>query len=109
MLRTTMIYTDLELTQMQLNALFVHDARGKLLRINEPEPVHPAPRFYLVRTRSGQRWRTRYDLPPDLAAELDHLAAQEPVRDELAEVPHYAADYALLLNEHDPIVTTEAG
>ncbi len=60
-----MPYTDLELAQMQAEALFVHDADGRMLRVNEPEPepLVPAPYFFFSRTANGNLWRTRYDLP----------------------------------------------
>jgi hypothetical protein len=74
-----MTVSDLELAQMQAVALCVQDERGRLLRVNEPDPNDPAPRFFLARTAAGNLWRTRFDLPPDLATALERLAADEPV------------------------------
>jgi RimJ/RimL family protein N-acetyltransferase len=104
-----MNYSDLELAQMQADALFVHDARGKLLRVNEPDPENPAPRFFLTHTRAGNLWRTRYDLPADLAAALEGLAATEPVSNDLHEPPRHEAEYAELLEQHAPLGKTYAG
>src|SRR5947207_8817528 len=92
-----MTSSDLELAEMQAVALLVHDARGRLLRINEPDPAEPAPRFFLARTAAGNLWRTRYDLPADLATALERLAADEPVVRDLHRPAHHAAAYSALL------------
>ena len=65
-----MNYSHLELARMHIDALYVHDANNRLLRINEPDPDGPAPRFFMFRTTAGNLWRTRYDLPADLAADF---------------------------------------
>jgi hypothetical protein len=104
-----MNYSDLALMQLQAEALFVHDTNGKLLRINEPDPIDPAPHFFLGRTCAGHLWRTRYDLPDDLAAELGHLASAEPVSNDLSELPLHAAQYIDLLKPHAPLITVNSG
>ncbi len=104
-----MIYSDADLVQMQAEALFLHDANGKLLGINEPGNDAPAPRFFLSRTKSTNLWRTRYDLPIDLAAQIERLAADEPVVSDLLEAPRHAAKYAELLSQHAPVIETDAG
>ena len=101
--------SDLELAQMQADALFVHDARGRLLRVNEPDPTDPAPRFFLARTAAGNLWRTRFDLPADLAAALERLAADEPVVSNLREPARHMAEYTALLAQHAPLSDTNAG
>jgi RimJ/RimL family protein N-acetyltransferase len=105
----TMIYTEIDLIQMHVEALFVHDADGKLLHINEPEPTNPPPRFFLSRTHTGTLWRIRYDLPADLNARLEQFAANEPPITRFDEPPRYAAQYTDLLNQHSAVNTTEAG
>ncbi len=104
-----MIYSDLELARMQVEALFVHDAQGRLLRVNEQDPGEPAPRFFLARTATGNLWRTRADLPADLSAALVRLAADEPIAADLREPAAHVAEYAALLEQHTPISHTEAG
>ncbi len=104
-----MNYTDLELMRMQTEALFVHDTNGKLLRINEPDPIDPAPYLFLGRTRAGHVWRTRYDLPDDLAAELGRLASAEPVSRDLSESPLYAVRYIDLLKPYAPQLVIHSG
>jgi hypothetical protein len=68
---------DQALMALQVEALFVHDARGRLLHTREADP-QPAPRFFLGRTRAGSLWRVRHDLPDALADQLNAIAAGEP-------------------------------
>jgi RimJ/RimL family protein N-acetyltransferase len=98
--------TDLDLSQLQAEALFVHDADGRLLRINEPEPTNPPPRFFLTRTAQGNLWRVRHDLPADLAAELARLVESEPLGRDLRDLPYHATTYSDLLA---PVAKTDAG
>lgn len=79
--------SDLQLMELHVAISFRHDARGRLLAINEPEPDHPAPRLYLGRTRSGNIWRFRADLPDSLVAKLDTLLRTEPVAADLRQPP----------------------
>jgi hypothetical protein len=102
-------YSDLDFALMQAEALFVHDPDGRLLRINEPDPEGPAPRFFLARTAAGNIWRTRYDLPADLAAGLERLAADEPVLSDPQGPPRYLDEYSALLRQHAPLTNTDAG
>jgi len=104
-----MNYSDIELIQMQADALYVHDASRRLVRINEPAPDEPAPRIFLTRSGVGNLWRTRFDLPADLAAALERLAANEPVVSDLHEPPYHMAEYIELLEQHAPISNTDAG
>jgi hypothetical protein len=100
---------DFELMRLQTDALFLHDANGRLLHINEPEPNDPAPRFFLGRTSAGNLWRTRCDLPLDLAAEIERLAADEPVARDLHEAPQHEAAYIQLLEQYAPVMRIEGG
>lgn len=107
-----MNYSHLEIAHMQAEALFVHDAQGRLLRVNEPDPDGPAPRFFLVRTMLGNLWRTRYDLPAGLSAELEALVASESVADDLEELrepPYHLGEYTELLKQHAPLSSIDAG
>lgn len=101
--------SDLDLARLQAAALYVHDPHGRLLRVNEPDPQDPVPRFLLIRTRHGNLWRTRHDLPPDLAAALDGLAADEPVGVDLATPPAHLAAYTDLLGRHAAPGAPDAG
>ncbi len=79
---TTMHISDPQLLEMQIDALFTHDPNGRMRSINEPGG-DPAPRFFLGRTRAGNKWRFRYDVPEDVVCRLEELAANEPVDDDL--------------------------
>lgn len=107
-----MKYSDLELAGMQADALYVHDSNNRLLRVNEPDPDGFPPRFFMARTTAGNLWRMRCDLPADLAAELERVAAGEPVVNdlsELAEPPRRLAEYTELLEQHAPPSSTDSG
>jgi RimJ/RimL family protein N-acetyltransferase len=104
-----MIDSDLHLAEMHTAALFVHDADGRLVAVNEPDPEAPAPRFFLIRTALGNLWRVRHDLPAGLAADLARLAATEPVRADLRAPPRHVAEYTTLLRRHAPIAHIDAG
>jgi RimJ/RimL family protein N-acetyltransferase len=103
------VYSDDELIRIHTDLLYIYDANNRLLRINEPEPDNPAPRFFLARSREGNLWRFRHDVPDDLAAELDRLAAAEPVASDFRAPPHHQSQYAALLNRHAPVATTWSG
>ncbi len=77
----------LQLMELHIASAFRHDARGRLLAINEPEPDHPAPRLYLGRTTSGNIWRFRSDLPAALVQKLDALLRTEPTATDLSQPP----------------------
>jgi RimJ/RimL family protein N-acetyltransferase len=104
-----MICSDLELARRQVEALFVHDPQGRLLHVNEPDPGAPAPRFFLARTAIGNLWRTRADLPAGLSAALARLAADEPITPALHEPAWHMSAYSALLEQHAPLIKTEAG
>jgi hypothetical protein len=72
----------LDLMMLHVNTLFTHDAAGRIVADNEPDG-EPAPRFFLGRTREGNTWRVRYDVPDRIARELAAIVAAEPVRDDL--------------------------
>lgn len=78
--------SDLELMETRTGDVLTHDAHGRMVAVNEPGD-RPAARFYLGRTVEGNVWRVRHDLPPDLAAHLNQLAAAEPVIDDLERDP----------------------
>jgi hypothetical protein len=103
--------TDLELMAMHLRALFTHDDTARLLCINEPgNAVAPAPRMYLGRTRGGNIWRFRADLPAGLVGELDSLCADEPTLDsEFNQPPRHVERYLGLLEKHAPCKQPSGG
>ena len=71
---------------VEIDALFTHDAVGRIVADNEPDG-DLAPRFFLGRTKVGNSWRVRHDVPEAPARALDALAAAEPVPEDLEEWP----------------------
>jgi RimJ/RimL family protein N-acetyltransferase len=103
------VLDDLELMAAHARALFTHDARSRLLSVNEPGGGGPAPRLFLGRTRRGNLWRFHADLPEPLAEELEVLCRDEPAGVELPGRPRHAAAFARLLEAHAPVREVEAG
>jgi GNAT superfamily N-acetyltransferase len=103
--------TDLELMNIHVRALFTHDTKSRLLFANEPDSaVTLAPRLFLGRTRAGNVWRFRSDLPEILIQELNPLCADEPpVNAEFNEPPRYLERYVRLLEKHAPVQKPEMG
>jgi hypothetical protein len=84
-------WTDYDLMEIHIAALFRCDAQGRMLVNNEPDPL-PAPRFFLGRTAHSNFWRFRYDLPDGLVDQLDELCQSEPVCTDFTQKPvHYGA------------------
>jgi RimJ/RimL family protein N-acetyltransferase len=63
--------------ELKANALFTHDAAGRIVASNEPEGER-APRLFLGRTRNGNVWRFRDDLAAADVTELERLCRSEP-------------------------------
>jgi ribosomal protein S18 acetylase RimI-like enzyme len=103
--------TDLELMSVHVRALFTHNAESRLLFVNEPDSaVTPAPRLFMGRTRAGNVWRFRADLPENLIRELDSLCADEPpLKTEFDEPPQSVERYVRLLENHAPVESVSAG
>jgi RimJ/RimL family protein N-acetyltransferase len=101
------IDSDLQLIELQASALFTSDADGRLRYIREPgypdAALDPAPRFFMGRTRAGNVWRFRHDLPDELVRELEALCCAEPAAANLADPPTQAGAIRALLEEHAPI------
>ncbi len=94
--------------RMHVDALFTHDARGRMLRVNEPGGK-PAPRFFLGRTAHGNVWRFRHDLDEGLVRQLESLCRAEPPGDEFLPPPHGTGPYRELLDQASPVEAAWAG
>jgi RimJ/RimL family protein N-acetyltransferase len=104
------VVTDLELMDIHVRVLFTHDERSRLLCVNEPGgSVVPAPRMFVGRTRSGNVWRFRSDLPESLVEELEALCADESAGVEFVSMPRNVEEYVRLLKGHAPVRDMEAG
>lgn len=96
-----MSHTPLDLMQLHIDALFVHDADGCIDCINDWMGTRPAPRFFLGRTNEGNIWRFRQDLPSDLHEQLQALCEQEPAT--TARWPLHYSRYQEILAAHKTI------
>jgi hypothetical protein len=104
------VFDDRVLMAAHVRALFTHDTRARLLSVNEPGGGGAvAPRLFFGRTRRGNLWRFRADLPELLVEELEALCRDEPVGAELRSPPRHTATYARLLEAHAPVSELEAG
>lgn len=92
---------------IHLETLFTHDTRLRLQFVNEPwankTNYESAPRFVLGRTREGNIWRFRSDLPMTLIDQLENLCHNEPITADLNQPPTYLNTYIQLLEAHQPI------
>lgn len=103
--------TDLELMNIHVRALFTQTQGARLLFVNEPNgaPI-PAPRLYLGRTRTGNVWRFRADVPENVVKELNALCADEPPLDvEFNMPPLYLEAFLRLLESRAPVHEISSG
>jgi GNAT acetyltransferase len=100
--------SDRELMELQAEALFTRDAAGRMVAVNTPGGG-PAPRFFLGRTRQGNVWRVRHDVPEATARRLDALAASEPMRDDLRAEPRSMPGLMDALRANGEVRSTYAG
>lgn len=100
--------SELDLMRLHVQALYVHDARSRIVSTNEWRPG-PAPLFFLGRTTGGHVRRYRADLPDELSSALDALCDAEAVSSELSREPAQRADFVRLLESHAPIARVWTG
>ena len=103
-----MLPSDRQLLELQADALFTHDERGRIGYVNEPGGDR-APRFFFGRTREGNFWRCRDDLAEGVVRQLDRLAAAEPVHGDLRAAPHNLAAFLATLHTGREIPSTGSG
>lgn len=101
---TSYMFTDLELMNIHVRALYTHDANERLLYVNEPDnKTIPAARLFLGRTREGNIWRFRADLPDKLCEQLSAVCAEEPpLSEELKKPPLHLENYLRLFEPYVP-------
>lgn len=93
---------------MHVEALFTHDASGRIVAVNDASRGL-APRFFLGRTRQGSLWRVRHDVEEEVVRALEVLVANEATGDEILAPPHGAPPYQQLLARSASIQRVEAG
>ncbi len=98
--------TSLELMEIEVEALFTHDAEGRIVANNEPDG-DPAPCLFLGRTGSGNLWRVRHDVPENVARRVKAIVAAKSVSDDLrTESNQLDALMAALRLDHKPKLAT---
>jgi len=100
---------DQELIEIHARVLYTYDGHSRIVSVNEPGGGPPAPRMFLGRTRSGNVWRFRHDLPIKLISELERLCADEPLVSDLQEEPRHLSEYLRSLQAHDRVSGIGAG
>ena len=98
---------DRDLMGIRAGTLFTYDARGRMLRTNEPEG-RPAPRFFLGRMMTGHVVRFGEAVPDAVARRLTEIIERQPVADALPVPPAALAAVREELARHAPI-TWEGG
>lgn len=101
---------DRELMRIRADTDFTYDARGRMLRSNEPreEARRPAPRLFLGRTLAGHVVRFGATAPDALARRLEAIIDRLPLVGDLHAPPVALASLREALVRHAPI-TAEGG
>lgn len=95
---TTMGISDLRLMEIQADTLFTYDSSGCMCRTRESNGRR-APAFFIGRTREGNVWRFRNDLPHSVSEQLERLASMEPAGHDLRTEPRNLAEYVAVLTK----------
>ena len=98
----------IELMRLHIRTLFRFDDEGRLLSTNETPPF-AAPRLFLGRTREGNSWHLRHDLPAGQAAELSAMLEDEPPLGELGAEPLCLARAIVILARDLPVTAIHRG
>ncbi len=101
---------DRNLMNIRADTSFTYDARGRMLRTNEPreQERRPAPRLLLGRTRAGHVVRFGAAVPDAVARRLEEIVKRLPPAGDLRIPPAALAEMREALAEHAP-ATTEGG
>ena len=99
--------SDRALMRLHVEALFTHDQRGRMVRVNEPSGK-AAPRFFLGRTIEGIDWRLRDDLEEALCRELEAACLAEAGEGQDPSLQD-STRYETLLARYAPIQRTWTG
>ena len=96
--------SDRELMKIQVEVLFTQDENGCLQRINESMgDGKPAPRFFFGYTNEGSIYRFRHDLPDNVVAQLQEIAAAEPMPVNSQKIPRNRRQFEDILQSHASI------
>lgn len=97
--------------EQQIMALYTLKC-GFLSTINEtgypPKEQDPAPRFFMGRTKQGNIWHFRHDLPTQLQQQLhEHCQAEPPHQD--GRAPQHQEAIVSVLEQHQPVQSQSIG
>jgi RimJ/RimL family protein N-acetyltransferase len=94
--------------ELEVAALFAHDAAGRIVTSNESDPTR-APRLFLGRTRGGNVWRFRDDLSAGLVNRLEQILASEPPLGDPQSRPATFDSLCETLAADEPVSSVEEG
>lgn len=102
---------DRDLMAITADTSFTYDARGRMLRTNEPRAAErrPAPRLFLGRTRAGHVVRFGAAVPDALTRGLEEIIAGAPPVGDLNAPRAALAAVRQALAQHAPITSEECG
>ena len=94
-------FSPLELMDLQANALFTHDANGRMVTKAQPwDGTAAAPKFYLGRTTNGKvMTRFRHDVSASIIDKLEALLKNETPALAFDEMPVCKNQYLEILGE----------
>jgi hypothetical protein len=95
--------------ELHVAALFNHDHSGRITGTNDGAPPGIAPRLFLGRTRQGNVWRLRADVPDETAADLVKILASESPATELRKPPETDSMLSEAILRLGPIARIGAG
>ena len=101
--------SDRALMLLHVGALYRHDARNRLVAVNEPGDRQEPPRLFFGRTREGHLWRFRHDLAEPIVDELAALLRAEPVTPDLSQPPRCLSVLQAALARDTPLSGTWSG
>jgi hypothetical protein len=104
--------SDLELMRIHLDALYTHDANGRMEHVNEARGPR-APRVFVGRTSAGYELRWRSDVTEATVSAIRNLLDQEPEeplsQQPLSQQPHCGDAIVALLAQESPVVRVWSG
>ncbi len=98
----------IDLMRAHLDALYTHDARGRMVAVNEWSGGRP-PRFHFGRTVAGNVRRFRDDVSFELVQSIEALCEQEPAWDRATRLPRLHAEFQQALAADAPVTRIDAG
>lgn len=94
--------------RMHVDALFTHDANGRMLRVNEARGAI-APRIFVGRTAGGYVLRARADVAEETLAAVGALMVREPSNRPIAPRPRCGDAIIALLASEAPVQRVWSG